>query len=102
MTVYYEWDCEVVADGDSEAHEDGECIEHHHGRSFADVLAFIKTQPEAGTRHQIVLVRDDDRSRSWAYVTLDKLPTHFTDADGADYARVPQRFHAEIEKSNHP
>ena len=97
MTVQYEWDCETVADGDSTGFEDGEAIDHAHGASFKEVKAWAAANPCApGFRHEIVLVRDDDAGRAWAYVSGGKLPEYFTDADGADDAKVPQRFVREV------
>jgi len=107
MSVIYEWDCETVADGDQECYEDGECIEHSHGASFADVLRWSEANPPLlGTRHEIVLVRDDDADRLWAYAERivrhgkpDRymLPEVFTDANGDDATRVPKRFHEEVQ-----
>lgn len=95
--VIYEWDCETVADGDSNDFEDGEVISHLFGDSFQEVKRLSKLNPpEQGFRHEFVLVRDDEEGRSWAYVEGDKLPEFFTDADGADGAKVPQRFVKEI------
>lgn len=97
MAVTYEWDCETVAAGDSEQFEDGEVIDHAHGATYKEVLAWSAANPpQAGFRHALVLVRDDDEGRSWAYVEDGKLPQYFTDADGADAAKVPQRFHREV------
>lgn len=97
MAVQYEWDCETVADGDTTTFEDGEVIDHAHGTSYQAVLEWSKRYPaEAGFRHQIVLVRDDEDGRSWAYVEDGKLPEYFTDAEGADCAKVPQRFVREV------
>ena len=96
MAVIYEWDVETVADGDTADHEDGECIDHNHCISYMQAVLAARETPPAGCRFQIVLVRDDDSRRAWAYITLGKLPTHFTDADGNDYKPVPQRFHKEV------
>ncbi len=97
MAVQYEWDCETVADGDSSQFEDGEVIDHSHGETFKSVVDWSKNNPPSpGFRHEIVLVRDNDDGRSWAYVVDDQLPEFFTDADGRDAARVPQRFVREV------
>lgn len=97
MTVQYEWDCETVADGDSTNFEDGEVIDHAHGTSYREVVEWSNRHPaEPGFRHEIVLVRDDDEGRSWAYVQGGRLPHYFTDAEGADCAKVPQRFVREV------
>jgi hypothetical protein len=96
MAVIYEWDCETVADGDTPSFEDGEVIDHCHAAVYQDVLKRAKTDAPAGFRHEVVLVRDDEEGRSWAYVENGKLPEFFTDADGADASKVPQRFHQEV------
>lgn len=98
MTVVYEWDVETVAAVESDDHEQDECVDHYHTESFAEAQRVAATQAPDGFRHQIVLVRDDDEGRSWAYVN-GKLPEFFTDADGHDTARVPKRFHAELSAS---
>lgn len=94
MTVVYEWDCELVD-------EHGDIIEHMHGASYAEVKAWSKSNPcKVENTHSIVLVRDDDEWRSWAYVDDDgKLPVFFQDAALCNVARVPQRFHKEIAKA---
>lgn len=100
MTVIYEWDCETVADGASADFEDGECIDHAHDSTYRAVKAYAERhQCEPGFRYQLVLVRDDDDRRAWAYVENGKLPEFFTDADGEDYSRVPKRFHAEVARA---
>lgn len=96
MRTDYEWDCETVADGDR-SHEDGEVIDHAHGKTFRAVAAWAAANPCApGGRYEFVLVRDDDGGRSWAYLKNGKLPEYFKDAEGCDAAKVPKRFHAEI------
>jgi hypothetical protein len=96
MTVIYEWDREMVADGDSEDYEDEECVDHRHGISYMDVVLSAREEPPAGFKWRIVLVRDDDDRRAWAYLEDGKLPEHFTDAEGDDYKPVPKRFHKEV------
>lgn len=96
MTVVYEWDRETVADGDSADFEDGECIDHRHGVSYMDVLISSREQPPEGCRFLLVLVRDDDKGRSWAYVENGKLDDYFTDANGDELVKVPKRFHKEL------
>lgn len=89
MTVTYEWDCETL-------NADGEIVDHHHGDRLRDV-----SWP-ATDRERLVLVRDDDVERLWAYVDESRmLPSHFSrlEADGKEYPtqfKVPQRFHREI------
>lgn len=96
MATYYEWDCEIIAAEDSEAHEAEEVLDHWHGESFAEVLRTYRSEPEPGTAHRIVLVRDDPVCRSWAYLDAGRLPEMFENADGNPWAKVPARFHVEV------
>lgn len=91
MTVFYEWDVETVADGNSDSVEDGEVLNHTFCASLKEAAALASTFPDAGYRYEIVLVRDDDR-RAWAYLEDGKLPQFFSDANGDDYSKVPARF----------
>lgn len=93
MTVYYEWDVEEV-----DEHED---VQHHnHTSSYAEAKAIAATPDEAGMTSRIVLVRDDDSTRTgcraWAYMEDGELPEWFEDASGVEIAKVPKRFHAEV------
>jgi len=97
--VYYEWDIEIVKDGDTEDKEDGEILDHNHCESFKQLIYDLENiVPEEGTRFEVVLVRDDDEGRSWAYVINGKLTQYFYDADTCIVANTPQRFHKEVEK----
>lgn len=97
MSVAYEWDVEETAACDSEQYEQGEIIEHYHCGSYREALAFSKAAAPAGSRWEIVLVRDDDDRRAWAYMGSDtELPEFFCDADGREYRKVPARFHKEV------
>ncbi len=94
--VEYEWDCETQTSVDSAEHEEGEVLDHRHGESYAKVALDASAIPEPGERFAIVLVRDDEAGRSWAYVEDGKLPDYFSDADGRNAAKVPKRFHVEV------
>lgn len=97
MTVRYEWDVETVADGDSAENEDGEILDHNHCESYAEARRIADMEPEDGTRHVIVLVRDDDEGRSWAYLDEDgKLPEYFEDAYNQPVRKVAKKFHEEV------
>lgn len=100
MPVRYEWDVETVTDRDSDEHEEGEVLDHHHVASYAEALAYTReVEPEDGERFQIVLVRDSDEheeGRSWAYMKDGKLPTFFEDAYSVHTAYVPDQFHDEV------
>jgi hypothetical protein len=100
MTVVYEWDVETVTAVESEDHEEGEVMEHNHCRSYAEAVAdSLKYPPPEGCRYDIVLVRDDDDGRSWAYMMNDgNLPEFFYDAVQFPVARVPQKFVKEVLK----
>ncbi len=99
MTVTYEWDCETVTAVESADFEEGEVIEHYHAPKFKEVLKESKTAPPEGCKFALVLVRDDDIGRSWAYLDNGVLPESFEDAYGRFAAKVPRRFHEEVAKS---
>ena len=102
MSVIYEWDVELVSEYDSCEFECGEVVEHIHQSSYKDCIEFIKENiTKKGFKYRIVLVRDDVDRRSWAYFCeLEDSPIFFTDADGKDYAKIPQRFLKEIYRNN--
>jgi hypothetical protein len=98
MTVFYEWDVEEI-----DEHDDIQ--RHNHTTSYAKAKA-IAAAPcdEPGMTCRIVLVRDDDNTRtgyrSWAYLQDDgKLPEYFEDAQGVERTKVPKHFHAEVDKT---
>jgi hypothetical protein len=96
MSVIYEWDVEEVS---TLPEDQGDIIEHWFQTSYAGCVKKSAEAPQAGAEWKVVLVRDDDEGRSWAYMDDGKLPEHFTDANGADCAKVPQKFHAEVQRS---
>lgn len=98
QSVGYEWDVEIVADGDTVEHEDGEVLEHDHCGSYAEAKRKAAETPPEGCRYVIVLVRDDDKCRAWAYLEDGKLPETFTDGLGHEYRQVPKRFVDEVAK----
>ena len=101
MAVSYEWDCETVTAVESEQFEEGEVMEHYHDAKFKEVLKYSKGEPPAGCKFAIVLVRDDDAGRSWAYLQDDgTLPEEFEDAFGRFEAKVPRRFHNEVSRAD--
>jgi len=100
MAVVYEWDCETVADGDCDLHEDEEVIDHCHSASYQEALRDAAKPTEPGFKHLIVLVRDDGDRRSWAYMEGDRLPEFHIDGDGRNYKAVPKRFHQEVERAH--
>lgn len=83
MTTY-EWDIETT-DGDDN-------VEHHH----------CDTIPARPMRdgERLVLVRDDDNGRSWAYVENGALDS-FRDSAGEFVCDVPVRYRREFAKSIH-
>ena len=94
MTVIYEWDVETV-----QTYEDGDndVLDHYHTETYADAVRYTAAQPpESGISYKIVLVRDDDDRRSWAYVEDGKLPDWCSDAYEHHWGRVPKRFHKEV------
>ncbi len=97
MTVSYEWDVETVQAAETQEYAAGDILEHSHSDSYAESLNEVRTfAPHDGTGYRIVLVRDDDAGRSWAYMEDGKLPEFFEDAYGVETAKVPQRFHKEV------
>ncbi len=102
MPVFYEWDCEEVADGESEHYCDEDVIDHYHAETFQEVAGQAASKPPVGSKYRIVLVRDRlDKydslvCRSWAYLDGDKLPEYFEDAYNIQTAKVPQKFHNEV------
>ena len=99
MTVVYEWDVETLAATDTVDHEKDEVIDHNHQASYSDALREAAMPAPEGFRFGIVLVRDDDDGRAWAYVENGALPQHFADANGAEIHRVPVRFVREVTKA---
>jgi hypothetical protein len=87
MTVFYEWDVEEFTDDEYE-----DIVQHFFCDKFSDALAIIQAA-ENGHKRRIVLVRDDDTERSWAYLMDDgTMPEFFENANGAECGRVPKRF----------
>jgi hypothetical protein len=104
MTVYYEWDVEEVADADQTVEGQDfakdDIMEHWHQKSYADCLTFIQQNPPAdNVRYDIVLIRDDDDRRAWAYMEDGNLPEWFCDANGEEYKKVPQEYIKEVAKT---
>ena len=95
MTVIYEWDVETVEtyeDGDNDIHE------HYHCETYGDAQRWAMRQPAIpGFTYEVVLVRDDDDRRSWAYVIDGKMPEYAEDADGRKWGKIPQRYIREVE-----
>lgn len=88
MPVFYEWDVEEVD-------ECGDVVEHNHFKTYSEAFkCFNKlvSDAEYGMSYEIVLVRNSDKERSWAYIEDGILPTHFEDAYGIQTAKVPSRF----------
>lgn len=106
MTVYYEWDVEEIATENhvsvgGQEYDAGDVMEHFHQTSLKDCHQFIEYNSKLKddlSRFQIVLVRDGERSRTWAYMEYGKLPEFFVGAWGEDRTRVPKRFHEEVKR----
>lgn len=88
MPATYEWDIETW--------EDDEVVDHDHRDKVHEFGGEKLTRAVAEDGYRLVLVRDDDRGRSWAYVTNGELPTHFLDAYERPTAKVPARFVSEF------
>lgn len=81
---YYEW---IVEDVD----KFGDILDVHHADKLADLPA-----DHEGPR---ALVKDDQDGRAWAYLDAQgNLPEYFTDASERQTAKVPKRFHEEVQK----
>lgn len=97
MAVSYEWDVEFVT---SDEYQD---IEHHwFCDSYAQALKVSKENANfiPGCFTRIVLVRDDDDRRSWAYIDGDKLPEYAEDAYNVNWGKIPARFHSEVSRAH--
>ena len=87
-TDYWDLECYEVVDGEKEIrdHCDMDKLSRHNVNDWR-VLPNV----------DLVLVRDGPEGRSWAYVNSDeKLPLAFTDAYNVKVAKVPLRFHREL------
>lgn len=82
MKTIYEWDYETV-------NKDGDIIDHNHADKLTEFSEVCKTDT-------LVLVRDSDNERAWAYVENGKLPEFFSDAYQRPTTKVPKRFHKEL------
>ena len=92
MNAFYEWDVEVCTDDEFEDIED-----HLFQRDYAGCLKELQQGATYdGTKKRIVLVRDDEKGRSWAYLEDGKLPEHFLDAYSNETAKVPKQFRDEV------
>ena len=89
----YEWDVEETEKGTDEI------MDHLFCDSFEDaVRTAAAVDADEHVYACIVLVRDSYADRSWAYMKDGKLPEMFKDAMGVEVAKVPRRFHREVEK----
>lgn len=100
MTVFYEWQVELVQyypdDPEPDLHD---IIDQYPQETFAECMKFIKDPPdEPHQKWDIVLVRNNDTGRSWAYLEDGVMSTHFEDAYGREVSIVPKRFLAEVIK----
>lgn len=89
MAVHYEWDIETWGEE--------ECIDHDHRdrlHDFGGEELTLAVAEDNGLR--LVLVRDDNNGRSWAYVIDGELAPEFVDAYDRPVAKVPKRFHQEF------
>jgi hypothetical protein len=89
--VIYEWNIETIEVGDI----DSTVVDNR----FADKLSEYEPKHiinnDSDHRKMLVLVRDDDFGRSWAYVIGGILLDKFVDANTQEVADVPKRFHTE-------
>ncbi len=97
MWTTYEWDIETTErlnDGDEEI------LDHHHAERLNDFpKGALTAENEPYEYNTLVLVRDSDGERLWAYVdpTNSTLPRYFCDSWQEEIdVKVPKRFHEEL------
>lgn len=101
MTVIYEWSVELTTTVETEDKEAGEVLDSTFWDSYHEAKAFRDETPtDDGQEWLIVLVRDDDNGRSWAYMEDGVLPEMTTGAYSEPVAKVPQKFHKEVAKEH--
>jgi hypothetical protein len=93
--VDYEWCCEQVE------RETGDIVDNYFADSLEQALGWVDDDDQH--EYRVALVRSqwhgDCVSHSWAYLYDDgTLPEYFSDSDGNDTTKVPQRFHREAEQ----
>lgn len=96
--VIYEWDVELV-EIEGEGGEDI-IVDHDFYQSYKEAKVSASAKPEDGHRYDMVLVRDDDKGREWAYMKDGRLPEYFNDAYGNEGTRVPKKFHKEVSNNS--
>ena len=96
MAVFYKWDVETMTSIEKDNHKKSEIVDRNCALSFAHAMSIASTAPDEGMAYQVVLVRDDDKLRSWAYLSDMSLPSYFEDAYQNYYGKVPKRFHNEV------
>jgi hypothetical protein len=99
QSVSYEWDVEEVTSIETEMYEEGEVLDHNFTESYEECKKIASRKAPQGIRFEIVLVRDTEDSRSWAYMENGKLPKYFEDASLTETRKVPLRFHKEVDAS---
>lgn len=105
MAVYYQWDVELhIYYNDADEIDSMDVLDHDFCDNFKEAKAIAagppEQYPEGKTSLHIVLVRDGDVGRTWAYLEDDgKLPEKFMDAEGKLQTAVPKRFHLEVQRA---
>ena len=93
MKVTYKWDVETTDDH-------GDVQDHNHFDTAREMVAWFKRGTSGpDTTEDMVLVRDDDYGRSWAYVKDKKLPESFQDAHLVPVGKVPMNYRREFIKA---
>lgn len=97
MAVYYKWVVETVREY---ADDGGNDIIDTCGQvSYAEAVKVASEPCEGADCHfEIVLVRDDDDRRSWAYMEDGKLQEYAEDAYGTNWGKIPKKYHVEVAK----
>ena len=104
MTVRYEWDVETTSLPDSAKGgiAPGDVLNHRHADSYLQATMFAGYPTEQDTEYRIVLVRDNSKGRSWAYLQHGALPQMFVDTYDNHTAVVPKHFHNEVARATLP
>ena len=97
MKARYEWDVECYATCAHDEWDAGDVIDHDHWDTYAEARAALAGAPvTACVGYRLVLVRDDENGRAWAYMDGNWLPESLDDALGDPVCMVPARFVREV------
>lgn len=100
--IDYEWLYETRATAKHTRYKEDVLIYSDTYYSYADIIEKRPEWPQDDTMYyMIALVRTTYHgSDQKAYLTMGRLPTHFTTASGKPRVKVPKRFHEELITAN--